>query len=71
VDEDEHIWDGNSTWHFESPNRLLRGEQFGRDPPPPTIEDDLYGLGLCIWQLYTTKIPHEDIAGDDLELKER
>lgn len=71
VDEDEHVWDGSSTWHFESPNRLLRGQQFGRHPPPPTIEDDLYGLGLSIWQLYTGRIPHEDIAGDDPDLKER
>jgi hypothetical protein len=55
--------------HFESPNRLLRAQQFGRDPPPPIMEDDLYGLGLSIWQLYTGKIPHEDIAGDDLELR--
>jgi len=71
VDEDEHIWDGNSTLHFESPNRLLRAQQFGRDPPPPIIEDDLYGLGLSIWQLYTGKTPHEDLAGDDLDLKEK
>ncbi|KAK4043551.1 kinase-like domain-containing protein [Parachaetomium inaequale] len=71
VDEDMHTWDGNSTLHFESPNRLLRGEQFGRDPPPPTTEDDLYSLGLSIWQLYTGKVPHEDVAGDDMDLKER
>jgi serine/threonine protein kinase len=71
VDEDEHVWDGSSTLHFESPNRLLRAQQFGRDPPPPIMEDDLYGLGLSIWQLYTGKIPHEDVAGDDLELKEK
>jgi serine/threonine protein kinase len=68
ADEDEHIWDGSSTLHFESPNRLLRGQQFRGSPPPPVIEDDLYGLGLSIWQLYTGGIPHEDIAGDDLDL---
>jgi len=43
----------------------------GRDPAPPTAEDDLYGLGLSTWQLYTGKIPHEDMAGDDLGLKAR
>lgn len=51
VDEDERIWDGATTWHFESPNRLQRAQLFGRDPPPPTVEDDMYGLGLSIWQL--------------------
>jgi serine/threonine protein kinase len=70
-DEEEHLWEGNSTWHFESPNRLRRGERMGWDPAPPTGEDDLYGLGLSIWQLYTGKVPHGDIAGDDLGLKER
>lgn len=71
VDEDERVWDGCSTWHYESPNRLLRGERMGMDPAPPTIEDDLYGLGLSIWHLYTGKMPHEDMAGDDEGLKER
>ncbi len=71
VGEDKHVWEGNSTMHFESPNRLLRAQQFGREPPPPTVEDDLYGLGLSIWQLYTGRIPHEDIIGDDLDLRER
>ncbi|KAK3293174.1 kinase-like domain-containing protein [Chaetomium fimeti] len=71
VDEDESLWEGSSTWHYESPNRLLRGEQVGMDPAPPTTEDDLYGLGLSIWHLYTGKMPHEDLLGDDLGLKER
>ncbi len=71
VDEDEDEWDGISTWHYESPNRLRRGELVGRDPAPPTLEDDLYGLGLSIWQLYTGKVPHEDLILDDIGLKER
>ncbi|KAL2126639.1 hypothetical protein VTI74DRAFT_484 [Chaetomium olivicolor] len=71
IDEDERIWHGASTMHFESPNRLQRARQSRRDPPPPTVEDDMYGLGLSIWQLYTEEIPHGDVAGDDLKLKER
>jgi serine/threonine protein kinase len=57
ADEDEHIWNGSSTLHFESPNRLLREKRFGRSPPPPVMEDGfrLYGLGFSIWQLYTGK----------------
>ena len=68
---DDHVWDGNTTWHFESSNRLLRAKELGFDPPPLTLEDDLYDLGLSIWQLYTGRIPHEDIAGDGLGLKDR
>ncbi|KAK4135260.1 hypothetical protein BT67DRAFT_461622 [Trichocladium antarcticum] len=60
VDEDER-----------SPNRLLTGERIGRDPAPPIFEDDLYGRGLSIWHLYTGKMPHGDMAGDDVGLKER
>ncbi|KAL2139352.1 hypothetical protein VTI28DRAFT_5314 [Corynascus sepedonium] len=71
LDEDERVWEGMSTWHYESPNRLLRGERMGMDPVPPTIEDDLYSLGLSIWHLYTGKMPHKDMAGDDVGLKER
>jgi hypothetical protein len=43
----------------------------GMDPPPPTVEDDLYGLGLSIWHLYTGQMPKGDLAGDDEGLKER
>lgn len=71
VDEDDDIWEGNSTWHYESPNRLRRGERMGCSLAPPIFEDDLYGLGLSIWHLCTGKMPHEDMAGDDLGLKER
>ncbi len=31
----------------------------------------MYGLGLSIWQLYTGEIPHGDIAGDNVGLKEK
>ncbi len=71
VDEDERVWEGNTMWDFESPNRLRRAEAVGREPAPPVVEDDLYGLGLSIWQLYTGGVPHGETAWDDLGLKER
>ncbi|KAH6847122.1 kinase-like domain-containing protein [Chaetomium sp. MPI-CAGE-AT-0009] len=73
VDEDEQIWiwEGATTQHIESPNRLQRAEQSGHDPSPPIVEDDMYGLGLAIWQLYTGEMPHAEYAMDDMELKER
>lgn len=70
VSEDETLWEGATTWHYESPNRRIRGEESGCYPPPPIFEDDLYGLGLSIWQLYTGKVPNEDVAGDDLGMRE-
>ena len=68
-DEDEDIWEGNVTWHYVSPNRRHREEDLGRDAPPRK-EDDLYGLGLSIWSLYTGQVPFEEIAQDDLALRE-
>lgn len=68
-DEDEEIWEGNITWHYVSPNRRRREEELGHDAPPRK-EDDLYGLGLSIWSLCTGRIPFEEIAQDDLALRE-
>lgn len=52
-----------------SPNRRQREEEWGHDAPPRR-EDDLYGLGLSIWSLYTGQIPFEEIARDDLAMRE-
>ncbi|KAK4103152.1 kinase-like protein [Parathielavia hyrcaniae] len=71
VDEDLLEWEGATTWHYESPNRLWRGQQMRMCLPPPTIEDDVYALGLSIWSLYTGKVPNDDLVGDDDGLKER
>jgi len=59
-----------SRQNFESPTRLERTGPAG-NPPPPIFKDELYGLGLSIWQLYTWRIPHEGIAGCGMELKDR
>lgn len=67
--EDEETWNGNVTWHYVSPYRRHREEQLGHDAPPRK-EDDIYGLGLSIWALYTGRIPFEEIAQDDLGLRE-
>lgn len=68
-DEDEEIWEANVTWHYVSPSRRRREDDLGRDAPPGK-EDDLFGLGLSIWSLYTGQVPFEEIAQDDLALRE-
>lgn len=67
--EDEETWEGNVTEHYVSPNRRRKEEDLGQFPPP-TKEDDLYGLGLSIWALCTGHIPFEEIARDDVALGE-
>ncbi|KAK4139249.1 uncharacterized protein C8A04DRAFT_33274 [Dichotomopilus funicola] len=74
IHEDERLWDGRTTWDFESPNRRQRAQETGRGPPPPNIEDDMYALGLSIWQLYTGEFPFREIVSDPnqgSELQER
>lgn len=64
VNEDAEIWDGATTDNYVSPSRsqnTCNGQE-----PPPTVEDDLYGLGLSIWELYKGKIPFEDWYMDDI-----
>ncbi|KAK4237368.1 kinase-like domain-containing protein [Achaetomium macrosporum] len=68
VDEDKSLWEGICTWHYQSPNRRVRVEQLGYYPPPPTIEDDLFGLGLSIREMYRETV---DVAQvDDPEARE-
>lgn len=64
VDEDLNEWEGMMTVNYMSPYRCR--DWSDRPDPPPTIEDDLYGLGLNIWELHTGKIPFEDVYMDDI-----
>lgn len=47
---------------------LLTGAETGPmgQTPPPTIEDDLYGLGLSIWEIFVGEIPFKDVYMDDI-----
>ena len=64
VDDNLDSWEGATTINYMSPLRCRNGAE-GPDPPP-TIEDDQYGLGLSIWELFTGKIPFEDVYMDDI-----
>ena len=64
VSNDLDDWHGETTVNYMSPFRC-RNWPDGPDPPP-TIEDDLYGLGLSIWELYTGKVPFEQDYIDDI-----
>ncbi|KLJ13332.1 hypothetical protein EMPG_11706 [Blastomyces silverae] len=64
VGEDPSNWGGLTTTNYISPHRT-RNWPDGADPPP-TIEDDLYGLGLSLWELYTRKTPFEGWYEDDI-----
>ena len=63
VDEDPKQWAGEATIMYMSPNR-----RFLETDTAPTISDDLFALGLCIWQLYTRRRPFPaDMDEDDIE----
>ena len=66
VDEDPSKWEGCVTENYISPFRC-RNRPDGIDPPP-TKEDDLYALGLSIWELYTGKTPQPNEDFEDFAL---
>ncbi|EFR01609.1 hypothetical protein MGYG_04612 [Nannizzia gypsea CBS 118893] len=57
-------WDGMTTTNYVSPKRARSWPDL--TDPPPAIEDDLYGVGVTIWELYTKKMPFEDWYIDDI-----
>ncbi len=63
-DEDPNLWEGATTTNYLAPHR---------DPnKPPTFVDDLYALGLSIWQLYSGRKPFANLEQDQiLELLKR
>ncbi len=63
-DEDPNLWTGASTTNYLAPHR---------DPnKAPTFGDDLYALGLSIWQLYSGRKPFANLGRDHiLELLKR
>lgn len=70
IGEDPPVWDGLSEWRYLAPNR----DDYGKGSAP-TPSDDLYALGLCIWELYTGKDALMDNGGGveniDQVLKEK
>lgn len=64
VDEDPERWDGMVTDHYMSPNRCR--DWSDKWDTVPEIRDDLYALGLSVWELYSGKMPFEGWYGDDI-----
>ncbi|WEW54922.1 hypothetical protein PRK78_000349 [Emydomyces testavorans] len=64
IGEDPCEWGGLTTTNYISPTRTRRWPDHGE--PPPTIEDDLYGVGVSIWELYTRKRPFDGWYIDDI-----
>ena len=54
-----HIW----ALEWLSSYRLLHEHE------PPTKEDDLYALGVSIWELYTGKQPFQGLSTADAKLE--
>ncbi|ERF71115.1 hypothetical protein EPUS_07787 [Endocarpon pusillum Z07020] len=67
IDEAPGAWDALCTHQYLAPNR-----DFFQTDAPPTPSDDIYALGLSIWELYTGKQALIEEL-DDIEevLKER
>lgn len=63
IDKSPKKWCGGATVMYTSPNR-----RFLDTGAAPTVSDDLFALGLCIWQIYTKRRPFPaDMDEDDIE----
>lgn len=58
IDEDHSAWEGSLSPRYSAPNRGL--PQF----LAPKVKDDMYGLALTLWELYTGGVA---FLGRDLE----
>lgn len=66
LDRDPTDWEGDVTPHYMSPLRCQACDWPESRVHPPTVEDDLYVLGLSIWELYTGKVPWGGKYFDDV-----
>ena len=64
INEDASEWDGMVTVNYISPTRSRH--YFHDYYLPPTVSDDLYSLGLSIWEIYTGKVPFDGEYDDDI-----
>lgn len=69
-DEDDDIWEGETTMHCMSSNKWIEEARQGSNTPS-IKEHDLYGLSLNVWGIYSGKLPFEDMADDDMQLRVR
>ena len=67
IDEAPEAWEGVSTDQYLAPNR-----DFFQTGTPPNPSNDIYALGLSIWELYTGKQAlMEELDNIEQVLKER
>jgi hypothetical protein len=64
LNENPADWEGTVTVNYTSPHRCQTWPD-SRDLPP-VVEDDLYALGLSIWELHTGTVPFDGVYEDDI-----
>jgi serine/threonine protein kinase len=65
--EDPADWEGMTTTNYVSPRRCQNNLNWPDDSDSaPVVEDDLYALGLSIWELRSGKMPFDGVYADDI-----
>ena len=64
IHDDPNDWDGMTTVNYILPHRSHG--YFHDQPLPPTPSNDLYSLGLSIWEIFTGKVPFDGVYEDDI-----
>ncbi|KAE9365166.1 kinase-like protein [Stipitochalara longipes BDJ] len=67
VDEDPAEWAGQTTLNYSSPHRCQQNRGYPEERySAPVVEDDLFALGLSVWELWKREVPFDDVYCDDI-----
>lgn len=67
LSEDPANWEGMTTTNYVSPHRCQKNSNWPDDrDSAPVVEDELYALGLSIWELSMGEMPFDGVYANDI-----
>jgi hypothetical protein len=67
LSEDPADWEGMTTANYVSPHRCQKNSNWPGDRNSAlVVQDDVYALGLSIWELWMGEMPFDGVYADDI-----